>query len=217
MDKTDNSRKASNSLGKGLIKSISNDFKSVSVDIGELTLDSFLESGILKDIPFFSSFAKVASIGKSIPELLFAKKVLKFLIELDKIPHHKRISFLSRIEHDPKFENRVGEQLLLFIDRMDDIEKTTLLAKVFSKYILEVIDYEMFVRLSTVIDKSLLSDLMRLKDYDSNKDSSYTTLSLVNVGLLYQSVSDGGTDSVSGGFSRFSPTKLAKTYLEIVS
>lgn len=172
-----------------LIQSIaSSEIKNITEDYCELGLDAMLDEGVLKDIPVFGTLTKLYSVGATIHGKILEKKILKFLYELDKISFEKRTGFVEKLNCDQKFEQRVGEHLLLLLERLDDMNKPQILARIFSAHINKKIDYEMFVRLSSVVDKTLISDLNKLKDYRKSQFSSFTATSLQNTGLVYLSV-----------------------------
>jgi|TARA_B110000902_G_C14057496_1_gene494151 hypothetical protein len=176
-----------------LIESIaSSDLKMIGSDIGEIAIDSLLNDGVLKDIPVIGTIVNLYSTGVTISGKIFEKKILKFLYGLDEISLDKRADFISKLNQKPKFKKKVSEHLLILIDRIDDMDKSEILAQLFSKFILGKVDYEMFIRLSSVIDKSVVSDLNKLTDFNTLQSSSFTATSLENLGLVYTAVTSGG-------------------------
>lgn len=68
---------------------------------------------------------------------------------------------------------------------MDSLDKTDYIAKAFKKYIEAQISYEMFLRVSSAIDRSFLPDLLLLKDTGDPKNfEADTILNLSTSGLL---------------------------------
>ena len=118
-------------------------FKSVkSSAINELTpelletgLDLLIESEALKDIPVFGIGFKGYSIYKKITEAFFTKKLLKFLFELKDIPQIEREKFISELESQNETD-KAGEKLLITLNRLNDVDKATIIGKLLKKTIL---------------------------------------------------------------------------------
>jgi len=203
-----------------LIQSIArSEIKNITEDYCELGLDTMLEEGVLKDIPVFGTLTKLYSVGATIHGKILEKKLLKFLYELDKISFEKRTGFVEKLNCDQKFEQRVGEHLLLLLERIDDMNKPPQLAKIFAAFIEEKIDFEMFVRLSSSIDRSLVSDLIRLKEFKKLQGYSYSAIALENVGLVYLAIISGGSYDAEGnqtGGNQYAISELGEILLSII-
>lgn len=131
-------------------------------EIAEFTIDQVLDDGILKDIPIIGWIAKGLSISSSISDRIFYHKVLRFLLSLKKIDIDERNSFLEKMDNDQGYRKRVGEHLIIMLDKIDSIDKTELTAKCFNSFLRGEIDHEYFMDLSAVISRSTLSDLNSL-------------------------------------------------------
>lgn len=167
-----------------LINSISSDsLKDIVLDSAEVSLDQFLNDGLLKDIPVFGIFYKTYKTAIGIRDAFFLKKLLKFLTQLKDIPTEKRLAFVNKIENDSDEKIKTGQKILIIIEQLDDIDKATIIGNLFCATINEQIKYEAFLRLSTMVQKAFLPDLLKLKE-------SWTVTStdarehLYNVGLL---------------------------------
>ncbi|MEW5844114.1 MAG: hypothetical protein AB1775_12710 [Bacteroidota bacterium] len=142
----------------------------ISEEVLELPLDSILKDESLKDIPIIGYMFKASHLIITIRDRLFLQKVLKFLKELKTIDANRRNNFSKRITTDLKFRNKLTSNLLLLIERQENIDKASILGKVFRAYINEDVDYKMFMRLSSVIDKSFLEDLQNITSYYNDID-----------------------------------------------
>lgn len=67
----------------------------VSKEYLELSFDSLLESGVLKDIPFVNSVVGVFNVAGSVRDLILATKVLRFLNELAEIGKNERTELVE--------------------------------------------------------------------------------------------------------------------------
>ncbi|MDQ7024584.1 MAG: hypothetical protein Q9P01_12045 [Anaerolineae bacterium] len=159
-------------------------------DIAEVGLDSILDSGLLKDFPLIGIIAKTVGAAFAIRDRIFAKKVLSFLAQLDDIPQHKKQEFVDSLK-DAKERRKVGETLILLIDRLDDIGKAEILGRLFSAHIEQKISYDDFRRLSTIVSRVFIQDLqvlleihMRSKKGQLTDKGSYLHDELSAIGLL---------------------------------
>ena len=110
-----------------------------------------------------------------------------FLKETEKIEQEKKEKFKRKIESNRKYGNKVGEHLVIILDRYDHLTKAVYLAKVFSAYLDENITYEDLLRLSFSIEKAFISDLNNLKlYYDKNLEEveDYKLQNLYQCGLV---------------------------------
>ena len=72
-----------NSLSSSFFASITDESLSICTDIGEMGLDSFMEDGIWKNIPFLSTAVSLYKIGNSIKGRHDLKKLAIFLEEIN--------------------------------------------------------------------------------------------------------------------------------------
>ncbi|WFB70047.1 hypothetical protein [Chryseobacterium sp. WX] len=67
-----------------------NNLRDLMTDINEVVLDSFLEDGIVKDIPILGLVSKAINFGNTIQERLYTKKLLTFLKQLENTKQEDR-------------------------------------------------------------------------------------------------------------------------------
>ena len=173
-------------LAPSLIESFTDfDIAQITPDLAEVALDNVLDDGLVKDIPVVRSLYAFYKTTVSLRDRALIKKLLIFLSSLSSVSPEKRKAFKDRINKDEKFKQKVGEQLLLILERLDDMEKPYLVAHAFQAYIEELINYEIFQRLASVIDRSFFLDLKSLKSVKNyRKLSSHSIINLVNSGIL---------------------------------
>lgn len=179
-----------NSLDKSII---SDEISNVTSDLIEVGIDNFLDDGILKEIPIVKSIIGAKNIGIAIRDKIFIKKIVSFLYEIKSIPEEDRKKFIERLNKDPKYSYKVGEKLIVIIDRLDDYDKPKLVGKLFRYTIEGKIDYDIFIRLSSVINNCFLSDLPKLKSFkiDNQSISEFDKYQLFNIGVLEPTGIDG--------------------------
>mgnify|MGYP005858661889 CR=1 FL=1 len=149
-----------NSLSDQLATTVSNTGSiGLSAEIAEFAIDQVLDSGILKDIPFVGWIAKGLSINQNISDRILYSKILRFLAKLESISSADKSEFQKRICEDHDYRRDVGEHLLNFIDRLDDLKKTDVLASCFNHFLAGDIVHDHFIELASVIDRLTSRDL----------------------------------------------------------
>ncbi|AFZ27129.1 hypothetical protein Cylst_5084 [Cylindrospermum stagnale PCC 7417] len=165
----------------------------LSADLGEVALDLLFKEGLLKDIPILGSFVKLATITKDIPNQIFLSKIQRFLRGIENLSEKEKENFLRNLDSKPEIKSKVGECLVLIINRLDDMEKTDILAQLFLKYVKSNIDLETFRRLASAIDIAFIEDI---KGLIINPRDNQCLTNLVRSGL--SAVSSSGVPAMSG-------------------
>lgn len=172
------------SLEKSLIKSITlPKLHEVLGDLGEIGLDSVMEDGLAKDIPFIGSVIRLHATFVGIKERLFLKKVVHFLYELSEIPAHERQEWSEKLETNPDEQRKVGEAIILLLDRLDSIEKAAIIGKIFRAHIEGEIDHQTCTLISSMVDRAYTTDLEEFAKSEGYP-SELVGANLANVGLM---------------------------------
>lgn len=189
-------------------------------DLAEIGLDELIEKlteeEFLKDIPVFGSLVKLFRAGVGVQGYLLSRKIGRFLRNLADIPEDTRREFVGRLNADPKHKKKVVDQLLLTLERLDDLDKSVLYARAFEGYILGQVDYDEFRMLGAAIDRCLISDLSSLvsSDHVARYPADVATR-LMGCGFL--SVATTPTVYVSGeAESQYALTRSGKLFLAVV-
>ncbi|WP_462325630.1 hypothetical protein [Desulfoplanes sp.] len=154
------------SIGTSLMQSaLSGGAADIAGDVAELALDAALNEGLLKDLPVFGWFFKAYGMVGSIRERILLGKIAKFLQATAAVSDSDRTKFREKFAADPEFCRKIGENLMLLLDRHDNMDKAHILGKVFSAYLRGIIDYESFLKIASAVDRALISDLKRLEEY----------------------------------------------------
>ena len=156
----------------------------ISSDIVEAIIDSNLEDGILKDIPFIGSIINLNKGFLSIQDRIFTKKMLNFLYQLKDIPEDKRIKAIEKIDEDVEERIKVGEKIIYLIDKADDHIKAEFIGILFSEYVSENLSYEEFKKCSEIINKTYLDDLKWFLKSDYVRLSMEEASDLIPSGLF---------------------------------
>ncbi len=167
------SKKENSNLSTSLVNSIGQaNLSEAAAEAGDVILDSLLEDGVLKDVPVFGWLLKAYNAGQSISDRLFMRKVAAFLYGVGDAPAEKREEFQRKIAEDEKYERKVGENLLLLIDRHERLEKSALLGRLFASHVKGDLPHDLFLRLAAALDRAITEDLQGLQRsgmYDEHK------------------------------------------------
>ncbi len=154
-----------NDPGTSLIQTIiSPELGGVMADFGEIVLDSVMKDGILKDLPVIGTIVGISKAAISMRDKIFVEKTLLFLREISDTTdeEEKRKEFLREFEEDPKKQRKVGENLLMLLDRLDDLDKPAMIAKLLKACFRKQISYEGFKYYASIVDRSSMHDLSPL-------------------------------------------------------
>lgn len=158
----DKDKALSSALFEGLK---SDDFKDVIQNAAELGIDSILDKGVLRDVLIVSTILGITKTASNIRDLLLTKKILGFLNELNKVPLDERKKFFNDHLKYKKDRQKTGESILLLLERHEDLEKATILGKLFAAYIQNRLKHEKFYTLAYCIDRCTINDLKFLTEF----------------------------------------------------
>ncbi|HLN89962.1 MAG TPA: hypothetical protein VK253_07840 [Candidatus Binatia bacterium] len=151
-------------LGESLVESLgASDLPDIAVEASDIALDIALNDGLLKDIPIFGWLAKAYSTYRSITDRMFLKKVALFLSGVSNASATDREKFKDHLNSEPEFRKKVGENLLLLIDRHERLEKSYLLGKLMAKVVEGKCSSDVFLRIAAALDHSTVEDLEALQ------------------------------------------------------
>lgn len=138
---------------------MSEEIGSITTDMLEVGLDSFLSNEVLINIPVIGTITSFGKIALSIRDRLFIKKLLMFLNKVKEVPFEERQIMIEKIQKSEKEQEKIGEKLLYIIDKCDDSEKAIMIGKLFVAFLRQEIDIASFVRASNIINNLLVDDI----------------------------------------------------------
>jgi len=160
-----------NEPGSSLIETLRlSELPEILEDIAELGLDNALQDGLAKDIPIVNWIVGLGKTVIAVRDYFLIKKILRFFQGLDEVTQKERAEFLGRIEDDEKYGQRVGETIVMLLDRYDHLDKAYLMSKLFCAYGRQQIDFNEFLRISSSIDRAFIRDLNDLLAYFADEE-----------------------------------------------
>jgi hypothetical protein len=199
-----------------LVKTLRNsDLSSVAMDFGEIGVDKLLSEGYLRDIPVVSTLVALWKTGAVIRDWLFVRKLLTFLRELKDVEPHKRREMIDNLQSDPLFNQKVGEHLILLLDRLDDMAKPALVGRAFRAYCEGRIDGEQLRLMNRAIDRVFVPHLSHLSTFVRRSERPGQ---IPMNGQVLQSFTDCGLAWVPQGMATtcIRPTGIAAPFLTFV-
>lgn len=195
-----------------LVKSIKDEkITKLATDYTELGLDSILDDGVTKDIPILRTCVSLARVGLNIRDKLYTKKIFDFLCQISNTTQEQREDFIWKYCQDiRRFENAV----LLILEQADSIEKSTLIGKIFRACILDKINYDEALKLSSMVNRVFWGDLKELINNVNVKIDEHNQ-SLVMAGLFIITDSPGFRGHYDFGGIKYKITKYGECLIQI--
>ncbi|AZN39925.1 hypothetical protein [Paenibacillus albus] len=138
-----------------------------------------MAEGILKDLPIIGNLFSIITTSQNIKDWFFAKKIYRFLAELDKVELKHRNKFIDELDNAGKRQRqKVGEELIIILDRLDHLEKADYLGRLFKAYIQHEINYQDFSLMSSMIERIYKNDLISLVNNEIKKEQEQRLYSL---------------------------------------
>jgi len=142
-------------------------------------------------------------------------------------PGYKNFGELG-LSKDADYRQRVGENLLLLLNRVDDIKKPELIAKLFKAFVEGKIDDEKYQKIGIAIDRINIQNIPHLiKFYHDYNGENFEILEergnlipddalqdLVNCGLI--DIRFNPNLIIDNGFNRSKVVDLGKIFVDII-
>lgn len=203
------------------------DSLSTLIEQGAENITSFISSDAFTDAlneikelgTELSNALKVVKIirkSASIPNKLFMKKMERYCAGITSIPVAKRKKYVAKV--GKKALNKDSVFILGILNKIEELSKIDILIKLFEAKIDEKIDDPTYRRMMLLVDRTMFSDILFLKDNICNDDIKITFVEEENLLATGWLIFDGigiGTASESGG-NLYLYTQTAKQFCNIV-
>jgi len=135
--------------------------ESVKHFLGNDQVQAVLSTG--EDLAGALSFIRIIRIGASIPTKIFMKKYEKFINGITNIPFKTREKYFEKVGKSGL--NKDSVFILNMLNRVEDLSKIDIFLSLFRAKIEEIIDDNTYRRLTLMVDRTMYSDLLFLKDH----------------------------------------------------
>lgn len=157
----------------------------ITSDVIEAVLDSFLEDGLLKDVPIVRTCIHLIKTSQHIRDKFLLKKLIMFLKETEKIPQEEKDAFFKKVTKGGKSFERIGEICIHYLDRYDHEDKARIIGKLMRACIINRLTIEQYLRLVQTIDKAYIFDLYQIGQHRNARNlPRITKEQLYAIGLL---------------------------------
>ena len=181
-------------IGLALIESAATDAGDLAIEAAAIGIGLAVEG--LEGIPVLGALATVTKLGMGYREHLFQKKILGFL----KGARTRREKGRFLLRHtDERASRRIGETILLLLERADDFDKPPLLGRLFTYFLLEELDADEMLQCARILDRADMADIQRLRSTTVPQLPEECLWRLTNAGVITGPVSQGGYGT--GGYS----------------
>lgn len=133
----------------------------VALDNAEVLIDQYLDNEVVKEIPLLGTALKLVKAATDIRDRMFAAKIAKFLGALNSISEEQKEKLQDKMKNEPEEVNKVGEVVLFTLDRLSDLNKPVIIAKVFLAYIDGYLKGNDFRRIVEAVDIAFIDDLSK--------------------------------------------------------
>jgi hypothetical protein len=138
---------------------LSRDAIASALEVANVAFETALPS-VVEKIPVLSAFVSAIGGVFDIRSKLLIKKLASFLTELREVSDEDRWAFRRELERDPALREKVGEHLIMLLDRLDSTEKARLIGKLFSAFLRRRLTFEEFQLTGAGVDRAHLADIL---------------------------------------------------------
>ena len=172
---------------------------SLSKNLGEIAIDSLLDDGLFKDVPFIGSGISIAKLIKSVSDRILLSKIIHFLNDLN-LKNQKEIDeFKHKYFKDSNYKE-IGSKVLLILERADNAYKIKWLAKSLRCFVDGELSRQQFLRLSSIINSAYSEDVLQMSAFNKRAEitsqndliDTYVLDHLFSIGLIESHGFDAG-------------------------
>lgn len=160
--------------------------KDLMLSLGDGTIDVLTNNDAIDSFPILGTLHGFYKIGKNFNTARLMKKTWTFLWNTQDLTQEEKRKFIN--DFTEANQERGAEVLLDIINRIENVNKITVLCNLIKSRIAESITIEELVRLVFILERVPISDLTKLHDYKENHYVSGESELLYASGLVYESV-----------------------------
>lgn len=172
---------------------VKSDSKELVADIAEFTIDQLLDDSFLKEIPVVEWVVKAKSIYHSMSDRILLAKLVRLLLSLSGMTKEEKENWERKNIKNEKDKKRIGEKLLLLVDKYTDLEKAEILGEVFKACIRGALNSQDVFDIGDAVEKCRLNDLRMLKDAKEEREISLGELVPAGLAVMQTNFSTGTT------------------------
>lgn len=174
-----------------------------TTDIAEIGIDSVLDDGLLKDLPFFNLILGTFRTVKSIRERNLLKNTVLFINSLNakEISPQKLSQYKEKLNNEKTAEQELG-RILVILDQYVDSIKSRMLAVLFRKYIEGEYSWDKFCELSDILNRLFIEDISYL-DLIATAPEATAAYHIYEIPYNVKRLESLGVVEIYGEYARF--------------
>lgn len=161
-----------NKLTKAFKASINDEAINLTKEILDKGLDAAIPDEALKHVPILGAALSIYKVGSTMREWHNLKKIAVFLTRLETLSDQEKTSFLKKIDESDKYRESVFEKVLLLLEHLDETMKAEMIGNLFRNFIRGKVSKGDFLRLSGIVERTFLDDLLTLYYHYNLEDPS---------------------------------------------
>lgn len=163
-----NDKSLENKLIAPMIEHLTDNGIDLVQDYTEIALDTFLQPGLLKDLPLIGTALKLGQSVLTVKNLIMAKNYYIFISELrkDQKTDENLQKHICELEKDPNKLQKELEMLLIYIEQYKEGKKVQYMANIYRSYLddsVSEIDWETATIFFEILNRILLQDICDLE------------------------------------------------------
>jgi len=214
-------------LAKGLKQSVNKEIITVISPLLDAEISCLTQNDLISRVPLISTVVGLYHLGTSFKDYYTYKKLLKFIDRINSkdVTQEEIDNHLSKYNHN---NQRELEYIIVMIDRLQEIDQSDLLGKLYVSYIRGTINWLEFRQYANVIDRLLPGDIEKLYDFHSKEPIELDTkvidssiLRLQGIGLInnYNDIMNLDGETLKIGDSNkayYKETAFANKFVECI-
>ena len=160
--------------------------------LADTGIDLAIEQGAFDGVPILGILTGVWKAGRKMKDEIEYRNIARFLSGLSETSQQERERFVSKRREDESLIS-FGENILLLIQRVDDVKKPEMIGRLMAACIQGHLEYTDAMRLAAIVDRCYLSDIERLRKnngevgqlHDEIKESLFSIGVLRNAGATF--------------------------------
>lgn len=187
---------------------VKSDSKKLVADITEFTIDQLLDDDLLKEIPVVEWVVKAKSVYNSITDRVLLAKLVRFLFGLSEMTRYEKEKWEKEKIKSEGDKKKIGEKLLLIIDKYNDLDKAGMLGEVFKAYMRDALEAQDMFEIGEAVGMCRASDLQALRDAEEEQGVPLAILVPSGLAVMQTNFQTGTT---VGTINIDIPLRLTKT------
>lgn len=176
------------SITESFRESIVKNTTDVGVDASEVVLDSFMEEGVLREIPIVKYAVSAYKVMQDIRGMFYLRKLKQFIDSFNEGMVSEEEVQKRREKFSGKNRDRELTYISIIVDQYLDFYKPAILAKLYLAYLDQIITWREFCTYAEVINRLTGYDIEYFLENDSCKmegnDIPGELLRLIGAGLM---------------------------------